>query len=374
VPEGELVLAGLHQHAPADQVAQPGDQLVLTRAGHRGEQVERDAMAEHRGGLDDPVTERVEIVDLAAQHVGEAPRQRLLDQRLHVVPGHRAQQLLQEERVATGAVVQRRRGTHRRRGAGGRGQQRRGLRGGETIQPYVGDGMPAFHPREQPGHRLPPGHLVRPVRADEQPRPPLVGDPLEQHGTLRVGPVQILEDDDRRRVPDQLGQQRQPGVQPLDRTAPRVGERRQLLLVDLRPPVDGVQQHLVRPGQRTGLGVADQDHGPGRDGRQQLVDQAGLADARLTRDERDRRLPRRGEPRQPAQLAVAPDHHRAGTAAEGSHAARLPVGRPRTLGAFRARRASRAMVSRRPRSASAISSRWRSLARTSSRSGWFHMA
>ncbi len=35
VPERELVLAGLDQDAPGDQVAQHGDELVLARAGHR---------------------------------------------------------------------------------------------------------------------------------------------------------------------------------------------------------------------------------------------------------------------------------------------------------------------------------------------------
>ena len=70
-------------------------------------------MAEHGGRLDDPLRCRVEVVDLAAQHLGEAPRQRLLDQRLQVVASCAAQQLLEEERVAAGAVVQRghRRGT-----------------------------------------------------------------------------------------------------------------------------------------------------------------------------------------------------------------------------------------------------------------------
>ncbi len=222
----------------------------------------------------------------------------------------------------------------RRRSAGDRRQQRRGLRGGEAIQPYVGDRVPAFHPGQQAGHRLAAGHLVRPVRADEQPRPALVGDPLEQRRALRVGPVQVLEDDDRGRVADQVGQDGEAGVQPLDRAAPRVGQRRQLLLVDLRAAVDGVQEHLVRPGQRAGLGLTDQHHGLRRHGRQQLVHQPGLADARLARDERDRRLTRRSELRQSAQLALPPDHHRAGTAADGSHDARVPVGCPRTTTPF----------------------------------------
>ncbi len=90
MPEGELVLAGLDQHSPRDQVAQHRDQLVLGGAGHLGEQVERDAVTEHGGCLDDPVTDRIEVVDLAAQHVGETPRQRLLDQFLQIKTGQRA--------------------------------------------------------------------------------------------------------------------------------------------------------------------------------------------------------------------------------------------------------------------------------------------
>ncbi len=79
VPERELVLAGLDQDALVDQRrAAPGSGRPRGVPVTVGEQVERHPVAEHRGRLDDAAGVRVEAVDLAAQHLGDAPRQRLV--------------------------------------------------------------------------------------------------------------------------------------------------------------------------------------------------------------------------------------------------------------------------------------------------------
>ena len=54
VPERELVVGGLDQHALVDKRAQRRDQLGLVGPGHRRQQVERHPVAEHRGRFDDP--------------------------------------------------------------------------------------------------------------------------------------------------------------------------------------------------------------------------------------------------------------------------------------------------------------------------------
>jgi hypothetical protein len=105
----------------------------------------------------------------------------------------------------------------------------------------------AVQPTEQRGDRMPGRHVTGPVGADQQPGPAVVGEPLEQRGALRVGPVQILEHDDRRPVRRHLVDQRQSGVQPLDRAQRAVGQRAQPGRVDIGPAVEGVHQHLVRP-------------------------------------------------------------------------------------------------------------------------------
>ena len=115
VPEHEFVLARFHEHAAVDELAQGPDELRLAHPGHRGQQVERDALAEHGGGLEETQLSRLEVVALPAQHFGEAPRQRLIAELLQVARVLRAQQLLQVERVAAGALVQRHHRAVRRR-------------------------------------------------------------------------------------------------------------------------------------------------------------------------------------------------------------------------------------------------------------------
>lgn len=380
--KGELVLPGLGQDAAVDQLTQGADQLLLVRAGHLGEQVERETVTEYRRRLHDPLPRRVEVVDLPPECFGEVPRQRMLAQRVQILALVPAYQLLEEERVAAGPLVQRRHWPIRGGGAGDRGEQAGGLRLVEWLESEAGDVVAPLQLVQQRGDRVAAGHLGRPVRADEQQRPTLVGEPLEERRALRVDPMQVLEDDDRRPAARHGVRDRQTGVQPLYRTSRRVGEGVEEAVVDAGPPVDGIQQHLVRPGERPGIGVADQHDRLGGKAVQQLLDEPGLTDAWLAGDDRHPRAVGRREPREMAQLAIAAHHHRDGASTRCPPGARLPSGygevvmlasacaeRPRCLLGVR-RRSRRATVSRRCRSARLASSRCRSRMSTSPNSGW----
>ena len=188
----------------------------------------------------------------------------------------------------------------------------------------AGEAVPALEAAEHRRERVAAGHLVRAVGAEQQPRAGLVGDPLEQRRALGVGPVQVLEHEHRRPVADQAVHDLQRGVQPLDRAAARVGQGGERGLVDVGVPLDRVEQHLVRAGERSGLGAADQRDDVVGQRVEQLAHQAGLADARLAGDDRDLGLLGRDEPLELAQLAGPADHRLAGAAARGSHAVTLP--------------------------------------------------
>src|SRR5258705_2337942 len=126
--ERELVLPGLGQYALAYQLAQRPDQLALGQPRDRCEQVEWDPVAEHRGRLDQSLMARLQVLDLAPQRFGEAPRQRLVTELFQVAARHAAQELLEAERITAGAVVERDCGPVRRRTPGGRGEEGRRLR------------------------------------------------------------------------------------------------------------------------------------------------------------------------------------------------------------------------------------------------------
>ena len=139
--------------------------------------------------------------------------------------------------------------------------------------------------------------------------------------------MQVLEDDDRGRVADQVGQDGQAGVQPLDRAARRVGEGRQLLLVDPgRPSMASSSTSYGRdsePGSAWPTSTTAVPSGTVASSSctSRVLPMPGSPAMSATAG-----LARRRELRQPAQLAVPPDHHRAGAAARGSHGARVPVG------------------------------------------------
>ena len=93
------------QEPAADEAAQHRDELALVHAGDRGQHVEGHPSAEHGGGLDHVALGRLEVVDLAAEDLGQVPRERLGAELLHGHATGRDQQLLEEEGVAAGAGV-----------------------------------------------------------------------------------------------------------------------------------------------------------------------------------------------------------------------------------------------------------------------------
>ena len=77
VAEPEDVRVGLEQEAACDEAAEHGDQLALVHSGDLGQHVEGHPSAEHRRGLDHVAFDRFEVVDLAAEDLGQVPRERL---------------------------------------------------------------------------------------------------------------------------------------------------------------------------------------------------------------------------------------------------------------------------------------------------------
>ena len=311
------------------QVAQDHDELVLVGLGDRGEQVEGHLPAEHGRRFDDPLLGRAEVVELAAQRLGHVPRQRPFAELVEVVVAAGLEQLLEEERVAAGAVVQRDGGAVGRRVPDDGLEELRRVGEAEAVEAQVDDGVPALEARQQLGERVPAGDLVGPVGADEQPAAGQVGHPLEEGDALRVGPVQVLEDDDRRAGRGEVADDLQPGLQPLHHPAVRVGDRlhqgRVELVRDGGAAVHGVEQQLERPAQRARVGLPAQDRHGGRLGRDQLLDQAGLADAGLPGQDRHGRRSTVDEHAEAAQLVGAPHHHLAHPTTARPHGTSLPA-------------------------------------------------
>ena len=128
----------------------------------------------------------------------------LLDHRAGLDEGR--EQLLEEERVALGALDERRPGLgrqlaghelveHRRATRPGRARPARRARHSAAAAP----GGPAVEQlgTSRPEHEQRPAHVVH--------------DPLEQVEQRILGPVQVLDEDDRRRLGRQLAQQVDPG-------------------------------------------------------------------------------------------------------------------------------------------------------------------
>ena len=107
VAEAEPVVLLLDQEAAVDQRPEVGDQLVLGPVTERRQDVEPRPGAEDRGGLDDAALVGRQPVELAADELGERPRQGPVGERLRIGVAGGAEDLLEEERVAAGAAQQR---------------------------------------------------------------------------------------------------------------------------------------------------------------------------------------------------------------------------------------------------------------------------
>ena len=107
MPEGEHVDLVLDQQAGGDEPAQRVDQRRLGRPGDAREQIERHALAEHRRGLDDGALGFAQRHHGVTEQLGDGPRQRQIGEIGRTSVARRGDQLLEEERIAAAAVVQR---------------------------------------------------------------------------------------------------------------------------------------------------------------------------------------------------------------------------------------------------------------------------
>ena len=106
VAEAELVVGLLDEQPALDEGAQDR-RSAPPRSGRRGRPARRTGpWPEHRGRLDDPPLVGGQPVELAADQLGERPRQRLAGERLGLDVAGGGEDLLEEERVAAGAIAQ----------------------------------------------------------------------------------------------------------------------------------------------------------------------------------------------------------------------------------------------------------------------------
>ena len=147
---------------------------------------------------------------------------------------------------------------------------RGGLVGRQPVQPQMCHLVSAVQPGEQGRDRVPVAHVVGTIGADQHQAQRQVGDPLEERDALRVGPVQVFEDQDGLRVTGQLGDHAQGGVQALHRAQGRIGQFGQRIRIHECGSggigeragvgaVERVQQHFVGASQRARLGLPDED-------------------------------------------------------------------------------------------------------------------
>ena len=147
---------------------------------------------------------------------------------------------------------------------------------------------------------------------DEQERAAaLLREPLEEGHALRVGPVQIVEHDDARHREREVADDLEPEAHPFVGRPRGIGEQLEPVVVLRLPAVEGVEEQLERPAERSGIGLTGVHDHRGRQALDQLAHEPGLADAALSTDERDRRgLPGVDEPGEPVELIGATDHLR----------------------------------------------------------------
>ncbi len=334
VTEAEHVGLVLQDDAAGDQLAEGVDQFVLVAARHRGEQVEGDALAEHGRGLDHAQLRRVEVVEPAQDGLGEVPRQRQVLELLRVGVAGGDQQLLEEERVATGASVHRLGDPERHRVPVDRGQQ---LGDGVLVQPvhgHLGDLALAPDVGERSDQLMPAVDRLRPEAADQQgAEARRQRQAAEQRDALGVGPVQVLEHQHPPAGADeQVLDQGDGRAEQLLLAVLAVGEGLQMAedrpqqqpqrLLTVGEPLghlppcgdagaDRLQQQLERPRRHALTRLPGQHPRAHRQGCGQLAQQAGLADAGLAADQHHLGLVGGQRSLEARQLHAAPHHHRA---------------------------------------------------------------
>ncbi len=307
VAEDEVVVALLDQQTAVDEGTQTGEEFVLAELGDRGEDVEAGRRAEDRRGLGEPPFRGGEAVELAAHDLLQAPRQGLGGELVGRDVALRADQFLQEERVAPRAFVHRRSDRGGQRPAVHGGQEGRDLGPVETVEVDPLDVVAAL----QAGEHVAPGEaaaeILGAVRADQQqPGGAELGETLEGFDAPGVGPVQILEGEDRT-LPADEGEDRVEGLPCGGHRSGSAGSTGSEELVD-----DG-----ERVGCVGGVRLAGEHRSRRRRGK--LTQQARLAHPGLPADQGEDE-PRLG--RGAAELgegAPAADHHRAEPDPPGEH-------------------------------------------------------
>ncbi len=286
----------------------------------------------------------VEVVEAAEHGLAQVPGQGEGGQAGRVGPAGGHHQLLQEERVAAGAPVQRLGHPERHRVAVDGGQQLGHPGPAEALEGDAGDHALALQLDQQLDQRVAAGHALGAEGADQQQRQAAGdGQAAEQGDALGVGPVQVLEHHQGPGGAGQLADQGDGGPQQLllavlalgvagqlgrdrgQQQAQRLGAVGQRLgdgVPGGDPRLDRLQQQLERPAGGALAALAGQHRQGGVEGGDQLGDQAGLADAGFAADQGDGRPGAGvgGELAQARQLVGAPDHDRAQPGPGGQHA------------------------------------------------------
>ena len=230
----------------------------------------------------------IEPGQLLAHGLLQRPRQLRSEEVRHDRPrSDDPHQLLDDERDAAAAPVQRFDDRRRRLavGGGGDGADHRRLTSDATqaLQPDLLDGVPAFQPQHELATRLSAREVVGTVRRDDhEVRPRLLGDAVDQVGTGGVDPVEILDDEHGRTatrgVGDGVSTRRRPGRHRSRRRRPSATTASSGRPID---PGCADVPSVATPG---GSDASSSPHEP------------GLADARFARDERHGRLIARSSP------------------------------------------------------------------------------
>ena len=273
--EAELVGMELGEEVAIHERPERVDELPLGQLRDRGEHVERGRRSEHGRGLDHPTLDRRDSGEALLDRFLERPRQPgggdLLRRDVAAAPG----ELLDQERVAAAALIRRLDQRRRRR------RSEHGTEDGadtcavETVETDLFDRLAPLEPEEQLTSGGPPAQILRPVRADEHHAGPgLLGEPIDHGRAVGIGPMEILHDHDRPALTDAL-----------DQLSQEVGGGG---LRQVAPAEYGTDQRMGDTFA-TGLGPAGEHYDVVRPLGEELLEQAGLADAGFTGDKDDRR-------------------------------------------------------------------------------------
>ena len=294
--EAEHVGVGLHEQPAVDGRPQQVDELGPPRVpvtAARRSNVTRGGRAPTRRSTM-ARTVRAELVELGAHR--PRPRSTAAARRSRPSRGRSpalATQLLEEERVAAGAGVQRVDGAERRVLVEDGGRKALTSAGVRRLEVQVHDRVPALEAGQHLGGGVAAGQAVGPVGADDEQRAAVgLGQALEQREALGVGPVEVLEHHEAGtaggEVADQVDRQPAPARRRVasDRSRPSArsgssGRR--------RPRAQRVEEQLHRSSDGAGVGLPGEHDGAGGHAVDELLDQPGLADPGLAGDEGDGR-------------------------------------------------------------------------------------